>query len=428
MTTPRAIVGILVGGGPAPGINSVISAVTIRSILGGCDVIGIIDGFKWLMEGSTSHIRPLSIEEVSRIHYRGGSCLGTSRANPTKKTESLSIVLSSLMSLGITRLVTIGGDDTAFSSLKLEEQAAGRIQIVHVPKTIDNDLDLPYGIPTFGFQTARHVAVEIVKNLMVDAHTTARWYFVVTMGRKAGHLALGIGKAAGATLTVIPEEFGERPVRLQRLVDLVIGTMIKRLSGGRSDGMVVLAEGLIEILDPQDLGGLEHVERDEHGHLRLADVDIGDVLRREVTKGMKALGLATTIVAKNVGYELRCADPIPFDMEYTRDLGFCAAQFLLDGGTAAMVSIQNGRFTPISFKQMVDPVSGRAKVRMVDITAQSYQIARQYMIRLSDEDFKGSMALSRYATLAGISPEAFQARFELVDSKMMGSRSKGDVT
>jgi len=315
------------------------------------------------------------------------------------------------MRLGITRLVTIGGDDTAFSALKLEEQAAGRIHIVHVPKTIDNDLDLPDGIPTFGFQTARHVAVEIVKNLMVDAHAMSRWYFVVTMGRKAGHLALGIGKAAGATLTVIPEEFGERPVRLQRLVDLVIGTMIKRLSTGRSDGVVVLAEGLIEMLDPRDLGGLDHVERDEHGHLRLADVDIGDVLRREVTKGLNALGLATSIVAKNVGYELRCADPIPFDMEYTRDLGYCAAQFLLDGGTAAMVSIQNGRFTPIPFKQMVDPVSGRAKVRMVDITAQSYQIARQYMIRLSEEDFKDPVALGRYAALAGLSPEAFQVRF-----------------
>src|SRR4029077_10196635 len=116
---------------------------------------------------------------------------------PTKKVESLGYVISALTRLGLTRLVTIGGDDTAFSSLRLEEQAAGRIQIVHVPKTIDNDLDLPYGIPTFGFQTARHVAVEIVKNLMVDAHTTLRWYFVVTMGRKAGHLALGIGKAAG---------------------------------------------------------------------------------------------------------------------------------------------------------------------------------------------------------------------------------------
>ena len=332
------------------------------------------------------------------------------------------------MRLGITRLVTIGGDDTAFSSLKLEEQAAGRIQVVHVPKTIDNDLDLPYGIPTFGFQTARHVAVEIVKNLMVDAHTTLRWYFVVTMGRKAGHLALGIGKAAGATLTIIPEEFEERPVRLQRLVDLVIGTMVKRLSEGRSDGVVVLAEGLIEILDPGDLGGLDHVERDEHGHLRLADVDIGDVLRREVTKGMKALGLATSIVAKNVGYELRCADPIPFDMEYTRDLGYCAAQFLLDGGTAAMVSIQNGRFTPISFKQMVDPVSGRAKVRMVDITAQSYQIARQYMIRLSEEDFKDPVALVRYAALAGLSPEAFRSRFQPVGSNVRGTQTKGGAT
>jgi 6-phosphofructokinase 1 len=388
-------------------------------------VIGIIDGFKWLMEGSTSHVRPLSIEEVSRIHFRGGSYLGTSRANPTKEPEFLTTVLSSLVSLGITRLVTIGGDDTAFSSLKLEEQAAGRIHIVHVPKTIDNDLDLPAGIPTFGFQTARHVAVEIVKNLMVDARTTSRWYFAVTMGRKAGHLALGIGKAAGATLTVIPEEFGERPVRLQRLVDLVIGTMIKRLSGGRSDGVVVLAEGLIEMLDPRDLGGLDHVERDEHGHLRLAEVDIGDVLRREVTKGMKELGLAMTVVAKNVGYELRCADPIPFDMEYTRDLGYCAAQFLLDGGTAAMVSIQDGRCMPISFKQMVDPVTGRAKVRMVDITAQSYQIACQYMIRLSDEDFKDPVMLSRYAVLTGLSPEAFQARFQPAGSKVRRDQTKG---
>ena len=425
MHAPRTILGILVGGGPAPGINSVISAVTIRSIVGGWDVVGILDGFKWLMEGNTNQVRPLSIEEVSRIHFRGGSYLGTSRANPTKNAESLANVLSSLTRLGITRLVTIGGDDTAFSALKLEEVAAGLVRIVHVPKTIDNDLDLPHGIPTFGFQTARHVAVEIVKNLMVDARTTSRWYFAVTMGRKAGHLALGIGKAAGATLTVIPEEFEERPVRLQRLLDLVIGTMIKRLDSGRSDGVVVLAEGLIEILDPRDLGGLDHVERDEHGHLRLADVDIGDVLRREVTKGMKALGLTTSIVAKNVGYELRCADPIPFDMEYTRDLGYCAAQFLFDGGTAAMVSIQNGRFTPIRFKQMVDPVSGRARVRMVDITAQSYQIARQYMIRLSYEDMNDPLVLGRYAALAGLSPEAFQSRFQPVESSSVEIQSKG---
>ena len=414
MTVERPTVGILVGGGPAPGINSVISAATIRSILGGLDVLGIIDGFKWLMEGSTGQVRPLSIEDVSRIHFQGGSYLGTSRANPTRHAEALDNVLFSLSSLGITRLMTIGGDDTAFSAMKLEERAGGSLQVIHVPKTIDNDLDLPYGIPTFGFQTARHVGAEIVKNLMVDARTTTRWYLVVTMGRKAGHLALGIGNAAGATLTIIPEEFRERPIKLQRVVDLLIGAMIKRLNQGRAYGVAVLSEGLIEILDPRDLGGLEHVERDEYGHLRMNEVDVGDALRRELTKQLRQLGLSTGVVAKNVGYELRCADPIPFDIEYTRDLGYCAAQYLLDGGTSAMVSIQNGRFTPIPFKQMVDSSTGRTKVRMVDINSQSYQIARQYMIRLMEADMNNRDMLSRYAALAGLSPETFRERFSTV--------------
>ncbi|MGB4068538.1 MAG: diphosphate--fructose-6-phosphate 1-phosphotransferase [Nitrospira sp.] len=414
MTVERTTVGILVGGGPAPGINSVINAATIRSILGGSDVLGIIDGFKWLMEGGTGQVRPLSIEDVSRIHFRGGSYLGTSRANPTKSVEHLDNVLFGLSSLGITRLVTIGGDDTAFSAMKLEERSNGQLQVVHIPKTIDNDLDLPYGIPTFGFQTARHVGAEIVKNLMVDARTTTRWYLVVTMGRKAGHLALGIGKGAGATLTIVPEEFQERPVKLQRVVDLLIGAIIKRLEHGRADGVAVLAEGLIEIIDSGDLGGLEHVERDEHGHLRMSEIDIGDVLRRELTKQLHQLGLSISLGAKNVGYELRCADPIPYDIEYTRDLGYCAAQYLLDGGTSAMVSIQNGRFTPIPFRQMVDSSTGRTKVRMVDIESQSYQIARQYMIRLTEADVNNQDALGRYAALAGLSAEAFRERFGTV--------------
>jgi 6-phosphofructokinase len=414
MTMHHPTVGILVGGGPAPGINSVISAATIRSILGGADVLGIIDGFKWLMEGGTGQVRPLSIEDVSRIHFRGGSYLGTARANPTKSSEHLDNVLSSLARLGVTRLITIGGDDTAFSAMKLEGRAGGHLQVVHVPKTIDNDLDLPYGVPTFGFQTARHVGVEIVKNLMVDARTTTRWYLVVTMGRKAGHLALGIGKAAGATVTIIPEEFRERPVKLTRVVDLLIGAMIKRFEQGRADGVAVVAEGLIEILDPQELGGLEHVDRDEHGHLRMTEVDIGDVLRRELTKQLRALGLSISVVSKNVGYELRCADPIPYDIEYTRDLGYCAAQYLLDGGTAAMVSIQNGRFIPIPFAQLVDSATGRTRVRMVEIESQSYHIARQYMIRLNAEDLDRHDTVGRYATVANLPMDVFRDRFKAV--------------
>ena len=213
---------ILVGGGPAPGINSVIGAATIRARLEGIDVVGIRDGFEWLMQGDIDHVMPLTIDAVSRIHFRGGSHLGIARANPTKDPQLLENTVTSLLRLNVSQLVTIGGDDTAFSAMKLEQHAAGRIRVVHVPKTIDNDLDLPPHVDTFGFQTARHYGVDIVKNLMVDAKTTSRWYFVIAMGRKAGHLALGIGKAAGATLTLIPEEFGA-PIRLKTIVDTLAG-------------------------------------------------------------------------------------------------------------------------------------------------------------------------------------------------------------
>ncbi len=413
----RPIVAILVGGGPAPGINSVIGAATIRSILGGCDVIGIQDGFKWIMAGKRDKIKRLSIEDISRIHFSGGSCLGTARANPTQKAEYLDACLASLDALGVTRLITIGGDDTAFSALQLEQRAQGRLQVVHVPKTIDNDLDLPHGIPTFGFQTARHIGVELVKSLMVDAETTSRWYFVVTMGRKAGHLALGIGKAAGATLTIIPEEFRRKPIRLKTLVDILVAAFIKRLAAGRSDGVAVLAEGLVEFLDQQDLNGLDDVERDQHGHVRLAEVNFGVLLKRAVEQELRSFGVKTTIVEKNIGYELRCADPISFDMEYTRDLGYCAAQFLLDGGNAAMVSIQNGRFIPIPFSDILDPATGRTRVRMVDVESESYVIARRYMIRLSQEDLSHPQAAVRLATTAGMAEDDFRKRFAYLMEK-----------
>ena len=158
---------ILVGGGPAPGINSVIGAATIRAQLEGIDVIGVRDGFEWLMQGDIDHVIPLTIEAVSRIHFRGGSYLGIARANPTKDPQLLENTVTSLLRLNVSQLVTIGGDDTAFSAMKLEQHAAGRIRVVHVPKTIDNDLDLPPHVDTFGFQSARHYGVEIVKNLMV---------------------------------------------------------------------------------------------------------------------------------------------------------------------------------------------------------------------------------------------------------------------
>src|SRR5262249_37915730 len=271
VVTQRKSLAILVGGGPAPGINSVISAATIRCRLEDVDVVGVRDGFEWIMQGDVDHVAPLTIEGVSRIHFRGGSHIGISRANPTKDPEYLENVVISLLRLNVSMLITIGGDDTALSAMKLEERANGRIHVVHVPKTIDNDLDLPGYVDTFGFQTARHHGVEIVKNLMVDAKPTSRWYFVIAMGRKAGHLALGIGKAAGATLTLIPEEFADQRIRLKTVVDTLVGAIIKRLSYGRRDGVAVIAEGLVLGIDPGDLERLGDVQRDSHRHARHAE-------------------------------------------------------------------------------------------------------------------------------------------------------------
>jgi len=406
---------ILVGGGPAPGINSVISAATIRCQLDGVDVIGIREGFQWIMQGNTEHAVPLGIEEVSRLHFRGGSHIGIARANPTTNPEYLEKAVLSLLTLDVSMLITIGGDDTAFSAMKLEEQSRGRIRVAHVPKTIDNDLDLPPHVDTFGFQTARHHGVEILKNLMVDARTTSRWYFVVAMGRKAGHLALGMGKAAGATLTLIPEEFSDK-VRLKTIVDTLVGAIVKRLSYGRRDGVAVIAEGLVLDMDPDDLAQLDSVERDAHGHVRLDEINIGETLKIEVHKRLRTLGIKTTIAAKNIGYELRCADPIPFDMEYTRDLGYCAAKYLLSGGNAVMISLQGGHFVPIPFAQMIDPRTGRTKVRMVDIHSTRYGIARRYMIRLRRDDFEDDHELAKFAAIAGMTPEQFRAEFSYLSA------------
>jgi len=401
---------ILVGGGPAPGINSVIGAATIRCVLQDVEVVGIRDGFEWLMQGNIDHVETLTIDAVSRIHFRGGSFIGISRNNPTEDPQALENTVISLLRLNVSQLITIGGDDTAFSAMKLEEKAAGRIRVVHVPKTIDNDLDLPPYVNTFGYQTARHYGVEIVKNLMVDARTTSRWYFVITMGRKAGHLALGIGKAAGATLTLIPEEFPQ-PTRLREVVDTLVGAIIKRLSYGRRDGVAVIAEGLVLGIDADDLAQLEEVERDAHGNVRIAEVNIGEILKAQVQKRLKEFKLKTTIVAKNIGYELRCADPIPADMEYTRDLGYCAAKYLLSGGNAVMISTQGGNFVPVPFEQMLDPVTGRAKIRLVDVHSTRYAIARRYMIRLRRDDFDDPHELAKFAATASMSLQDFRQEF-----------------
>lgn len=422
----RGKLAILVGGGPAPGINGVISAATIEGINQGFEVIGVRDGYKWLAQGDTKHCVQLSIDDVKGVHLRGGSILGTSRTNPTKSEASMTHVLNCLKQLGVTGLVSIGGDDTAFSASQIYKHGSGAIRVAHVPKTIDNDLPLPGSTPTFGFETARHHGVYLLRNLAEDARTTGRWYIIISMGRTAGHLALGIGKAAAATLVVIPEQFRGRAVTIDEICDIIIGSILKRRADGTQYGVVVLAEGLIEAMGEKGLlsaiqgGQLDRygkVKRDDHGHLHLAEIEFGRMMKDLLTERLEKLGVKTTLIDKDLGYELRCADPIPFDAEYTRDLGYGAVKFLLSPEAAkfgAIISFEDGKMVPLAFDKMLDPATRRMQVRRVNVDGEAYECACHYMIRLDRDDFQDASQLQRLSASVALSPDQFRQRFGYV--------------
>lgn len=415
--------GILVGGGPAPGINGVIHAATIEALNNDIEVIGIREGFRYLMEGRVEG-QNLAFEDVSRIYSRGGSILYTSRANPTRDDELLRRCGRALIDAGVSMLLAIGGDDTAYSAYRVaryaDEHLGVRIRTAHAPKTIDNDLPIPYEIPTFGFETARDLGARITLNLMEDALTTQRWYIVIAMGRKAGHLALAIGRSAGATLTLIPEEWRGRKIRMQEVVDILATSILRRLAEGRRYGLAVVAEGVIERMEIEDLDQLKEAERDEHGHVRLAEINFGDVLRNAVRAEMKSLGLDMRLVSQNVGYELRCADPSPYDIDYTRAIGQAAAEFLINGGSHATITIQHGKVVPIPFEQMMDKETGRTEVRMVDVDHAQYHTASKLMVRLKEENADDDILLSRMAAQTNLTPEELMARY----GYLMGARER----
>jgi len=403
---PTKTLAILVGGGPAPGINAVIAAATIEARNHGLRVLGIYDGFRWLVEGDAEHVVELTIDRISRIHFEGGSVLRTSRTNPARSADGIPRVAATLRRLGVDHLITIGGDDTAYAAAQLARAASG-LTVAHVPKTIDNDLPLPSDIVTFGFTTACDLGTQLVRNLMQDAATTERWFFVTVMGRRAGHLALGIGGAAGATLTVIAEEFPE-PITLEHLADVLEGAIIKRRAHGRNHGVAILSEGLAERLDLARLGP---VERDQYGNVRLAELELGRLLKERVSANLRARGIDVTIVAKELGYELRCAPPGAHDIQYCRSLGYWATRFLLEGGGNAMVTIQAGRLVPVPFGLLMDPRTGRVRVRYVDVESEMYKTLAAYMIRLKPEDFDDPATVAALARAGRLTPEEFVARF-----------------
>ncbi len=414
--------GILVGGGPAPGINGVVTAVTIGARKENINVFGIFDGYKWLAKGDEidiqEHIKALRMSNVSRLHFDGGSYLRTSRTNPIKIKNGVENCVKNLNKLGIKYMVTIGGDDTAYAANEIAKAAGGAIKFVHVPKTIDNDLPLPDDQPTFGYHTACDLGTNLVKNLMEDARIMDRWFITVVMGRHTGHLALGISKSAGATLTIIPEEFeSEGYIPLSRVCDIFEASIIKRRAMDHNHGVLVIAEGVAGRLSPEDLKKIPGLglEYDDFGNIRLGEVELGKILKLEIERRFRERNDKITVVEINIGYVLRCADPIPFDQEYTRDLGYNAIHYLLSDAPEhlenAMISVIHGVLKPLPFDKMIDPKTKKTEIRYVDVTSERYKIARNYMVRLEQRDLDDPEFLQKMAKEANMSKEEFIKRF-----------------
>jgi 6-phosphofructokinase len=390
--------GIIVGGGPAPGINGVIAAAGLEALNRGVTPIGLYDGFTHLLgDGfdADRHTTTLSAETLGRIHFEGGSVLRTARTHlldqnmlanspvvqPDK--DKVARARERLRVLDVGGLLTIGGDDTALSARFLAEATDESLRVVHVPKTIDNDLPLPGDIPTFGFATARHVGAEIVSNLMKDAQTSPRWYVVVTMGRNAGFLALGIGKAVGATVTLIPEEFGESTT-IEQIVDILEAAILKQRVHAA-------------------------------GHPRLSHVPLAQLVVDVLSRRLAERGDATPIIGHTLGWELRSARPQTSDLSYSRDLGHGGVRLLCEPpkglSRGAMVTIQGGNLVPVPFDEMIDPATNRTRIRRVDLESYTYSVARAYMIRLERTDFESPARLAAMAGEARITPEQFRHRF-----------------
>lgn len=458
---------IVVGGGPAPGINGVISAVTIEADNRKIEVFGIQDGYSHLVKGDLSRIRRLHKYEVAQMYIRGGSMLGTARTNPTKRLEQMENVIKVFRDMEFDALVSIGGDDTAYTASQVYENLKAvnpNFRVVHVPKTIDNDLPLPGSTPTFGFETARHYGVQSVRNLAEDARTTSRWYIIICMGRAAGHLALGVGKASAATLTIIPEEFGldakNKPnkITFKHLRDVIAGSIIKRIENNKRYGVVVLAEGLMESVQPElrlimerTNGKYGNFKTDEFDNLRMGEIEFGRLIRDLLVERLhdpeaeakvqekknkhsgrndpvpeqmslhKVLNLPAEplsrpvdFISKDLGYELRSADPIPFDAEYTRDLGYSAVKFLLSPQATeygAIIGFIQGEMMPMKFTDMLDPDTKKMRTRLVKIDGEGYEVARRYMIRLEKRDLDNPEMLANLARVIKWTPQRFREEF-----------------
>ena len=394
---------ILAGGGPAPEINTVISTVAKTFLKDGYRVLGLHDGYKNLFK-KEKEVEELDFMWADDIQKQGGSALRMSRYKPKNEEFNTDFFVENNIKL----LVTIGGDDTASTANRISKYLNENnvpIQNIHVPKTIDNDLPLPDGNPTFGYYSAKDAAVHLVQTVYEDARTSGNWFVLSAMGREAGHLAFGMTSACHCPMVIIPEMFNKTDVTLEAIIQLMVSSIVKRKILGVGYGVIIISEGVFHFMTDQEIekSGVAFTY-DEHGHPELGNVSKAHIFNLLLQQRLKLLGISVKSRPVEIGYGIRCVQPNGYDLTYCSLLGYGVKKLFMQGVTGAMVTTNpKGEIIPLYLKDVEDE-NGKIKPRLVNlngpkaelifneglqyITPEDYEAAKQYLPNPEEYDFK----------------------------------------
>ena len=389
---------ILCGGGPAPGMNSVSMSVAKTFLTKGYRVIGLHGGYSGLFS-KNARTEDLTFQIADRYFNRGGSYLEMSRFKPTDKDFEENFNLDLFKDNNIKLLVTIGGDDTASTANRISKFLAAKgypIANIHCPKTIDNDLPLPANAPTFGYNSAKNEGAHLARTVYEDARTSGNWLVISAMGRTCGSLALGIGEATHCPMTIIPEMFNKTEICLDKVVKLSISAILKRKVMGVNYGTIVAAEGLFHEFKAEEMEAAGvHFSYDDHGHPELGKVSKAVLFNDLLEAEFKKIGLKVKSRPVEIGYDVRCQDPVAYDVTYCTELAMGVYQLFSEGKTGCMVYVDSyGNVSPLYLADLQDPETGKIPPRVVDINAGTAQNYYKYIAHyVTPEDYEAVRAL-----------------------------------
>lgn len=384
----KEAVAILCAGGPAPGINTVIGSVAKSFLNAGYEVLGIHEGYKTIFTDKPN-MEHLDFTFADAVYNRGGSALKMSRYKPKDSEFKTDFFVENNVRL----LVTIGGDDTASTANRLSkflESNQVKVSNIHVPKTIDNDLPLPEGIPTFGYHSAKEEGVRICNTIYEDARTSGTWFVISAMGREAGHLAFGIGTSCHFPMIIIPEMFDHIKVTFEAIIKMIISSMVKRQMMGIDYGVAIISEGVFHFMTDEEIESTGiNFTYDDHGHPELGNVSKSHIFNLLVQRRLKELGISIKSRPEEIGYELRCVRPIAYDLLYATLLGTGVLKLFKEGKSGCMVTMTpEGNIIPLYLKDVEDE-KGKIKPRLVNMDSERVRLVYENNLHyITSNDYK----------------------------------------